>query len=85
MIAPGAKLIHVDCNANEINRSQPTDVGILCDPRAGLEALAEAVDATFSPSNVRRLGTAPETSRPRRRRNAPPRRRPRVSPRRTVP
>ncbi len=48
VIAPGAKLIHVDCNANEINRSQPTEVGILCDPRAGLEALAEAVDATFS-------------------------------------
>ena len=49
VIAPGGKLIHMDINANEINRSQPTDVGILCDPRAGLEALAEAVDVTFSP------------------------------------
>ncbi len=50
VLAPGAKLIHVDCNANEINRSQPTDVGILCDPRAGLEALAEALDARFNSS-----------------------------------
>ncbi len=47
VLAPGATLIHLDCNASEINRSQPTDLGILCDPRAGLEALAEALDAAF--------------------------------------
>ena len=47
VLAPDATLIHLDCNASEINRSQPTDLGILCDPRAGLEALAEALDAAF--------------------------------------
>ena len=49
VLAPDATLIHLDCNASEINRSQPTDLGILCDPRAGLEALAEALDAAFDP------------------------------------
>ena len=48
VLAPDATLIHMDCNANEINRSQPTDVGILCDPRAGLEALAEALDTALN-------------------------------------
>jgi len=48
VLAPDATLIHLDCNASEINRSQPTDLGILCDPRAGLEALAEALDAAFN-------------------------------------
>lgn len=47
VLAPNATLIHMDCNASEINRSQPTDLGILCDPRAGLEALAEVLDAAF--------------------------------------
>lgn len=47
VLAPDATLIHLDCNASEINRSQPTDLGILCDPCAGLEALAEALDAAF--------------------------------------
>ncbi len=47
VLAPDATLIHLDCNASEINRSQPTDLGILCDPRAGLEALAEALDVAF--------------------------------------
>ena len=47
VLAPDATLIHLDCNASEINRSQPTDLGILCDPRAGLEALSEALDAAF--------------------------------------
>ena len=50
VLAPDATLIHLDCNASEINRSQPTDLGILCDPRAGLEALAEALDAAFDPA-----------------------------------
>ncbi|MCY3912972.1 MAG: thiamine pyrophosphate-binding protein [Chloroflexi bacterium] len=50
VLAPDATLIHMDCNASEINRSQPTDLGILCDPRAGLEALAEALDAAFDPA-----------------------------------
>ncbi len=47
VLAPDSTLIHLDCNASEINRSQPTDLGILCDPRAGLEALTEALDAAF--------------------------------------
>ncbi len=52
VLAPDATLIHMDCNASEINRSQPTDLGILCDPRAGLDALAEALDAAFDPARV---------------------------------
>ena len=47
VLATDSTLIHLDCNASEINRSQPTDLGILCDPRAGLEALGEALDAAF--------------------------------------
>ena len=47
VLAPDATLIHLDCNASEINRSQPTNLGILCDPRAGLEVLDEALDAAF--------------------------------------
>lgn len=43
-LGPGTKLIHLDSAQREIGKTEPTDVALLGDPRAGLELLAEAVD-----------------------------------------
>ncbi len=38
---PAAKVVHFDLNAYEIAKNHRTDLGVVCDPRCGLEALAE--------------------------------------------
>ena len=47
-IGPSTKLIHLDSNAREVEKIYPTEVGILCDPKAGLEDLSQALDQDMS-------------------------------------
>ena len=44
------KLIHIDSNAGEIGKSEPTDIGILADPKVAMAELAEAIDVDMSGS-----------------------------------
>ena len=48
--ARGTKVVHLDASAREVGKSEPTDVGIIADPRVGLARLAEAIDAGMSGS-----------------------------------
>ncbi len=43
-LKPDARLIHLDSNYWEIEKSYPTEVGMLADPRAGMADLAESLD-----------------------------------------
>ena len=47
-IGPATKLIHLDSNSREVEKIYPTEVGILCDPKAGLEDLFQALDQDMS-------------------------------------
>ncbi len=47
-LSAGTRLVHMDNNLKEIEKVYPTDVGIPCDPKAGLAELAEALDAEMS-------------------------------------
>ena len=47
-IGPSTKLIHLDSNDREVEKIYPTEVGILCDPKAGLEDLSQALDQDMS-------------------------------------
>ena len=49
-LSAGTKLVHLDNDLKEIEKVYPTDVGIPCDPKAGLAELAEALDAEMSAS-----------------------------------
>ena len=42
-LGPSTKLIHVDSAHREIGKSEPTDVGIIADPRTALQCLTDAV------------------------------------------
>jgi len=48
--APGTKIIHIDLNAYEIAKNFPVDLGIVADPKATLAALADEMEASFSPA-----------------------------------
>ena len=48
--ARGTKIVHLDASPREVGRSEPTDVGIIADPKVGLACLAEAIDAGMSGS-----------------------------------
>ncbi len=43
--APGARVIHFDLNAYEIAKNHRVDLGVVCDPKVSLKALAEALRA----------------------------------------
>ena len=47
-ISPNTKLVHLDNSLKEIEKVYPTDLGIPCDPKAGLSDLADALDQTLS-------------------------------------
>ena len=49
-LSPATKLVHMDSNQKEIEKVYPTDIGIPCDPKAGLEDLADALDQAMSAS-----------------------------------
>jgi benzoylformate decarboxylase len=48
--APSTKVVHLDASPREVGKSEPTDVGIIADPKVGLSCLAEAIDAGMSGS-----------------------------------
>ena len=47
-LSPETRLVHMDNNLQEIEKIYPTEVGIPCDPKAGLAELAEALEAEMS-------------------------------------
>ena len=51
-LSPSTKLIHMDQAAGEIGKSEPTDVGVIADPKIGLAQLADALAADMSGSAV---------------------------------
>ena len=44
IFAPGAKVIHVDLNANEIAKNHPVDLGVVADPKLTLGLLGDALE-----------------------------------------
>ena len=47
-ISPNTKLVHLDSDIKEIEKVYPTELGIQCDPKAGLADLADALDQEMS-------------------------------------
>ena len=47
-LQPETRLIHLDSNYWEIEKSYPTEVGIMADPAAGLADLAESLDGNMT-------------------------------------
>ena len=47
-LKPNVRLVHIDSDATEIGRTEPTDVGILADPRTAMTALADALELGMS-------------------------------------
>ena len=52
VLGPQTKLVHIDINADEIGKSEPTDVGIFASPRAALNQLAEALASEMTGSQI---------------------------------
>ncbi len=50
-LGPQTKLIHMDQAYAEVGKSEPTDVGIISDPKTGLARLAEALESAMSGSD----------------------------------
>ena len=46
------KLVHIDINADEIGKSEPTDVGVFASPGAALAQLAEALESEMTGSQI---------------------------------
>lgn len=46
---PGAKVIHFDLNAYEIAKNHRVDLGVVCDPKLSLSALAAAIEQLQTP------------------------------------
>ena len=68
-LQPEAKLIHMDSNYWEIEKSYPTDVGIMADPRAGMADLAESLDGEMTGSQREAAATRAATLAARRERD----------------
>ena len=49
-LSPETRLVHIDSAYREVGKSEPTDVGIIADPRVALAELAHALEATMSGS-----------------------------------
>jgi benzoylformate decarboxylase len=47
-LSPDTKLIHLDSAQREIGKTEPTDIALFGDPRAGLEMLVEALDGAMN-------------------------------------
>jgi benzoylformate decarboxylase len=48
--APGAKVIHIDLNAEQIAKNHRVDMGAVCDPKLTLSKLAEALAKALTPA-----------------------------------
>lgn len=49
-VDPGVKLVHIDADPREVGKTQPTDVGVVGDPKVAMADLADALDAGMSGS-----------------------------------
>ena len=58
---PDVRLIHMDSNYWEIEKSYPTEVGILADPAAGMADLAESLDGNMTGSQREAAATRAAT------------------------
>ena len=52
VLKPETKLVHIDINAGEIGKSEPTDVGVFASPGEALDQLAEALNSEMSGSQM---------------------------------
>jgi benzoylformate decarboxylase len=48
---PATKLVHIDSAYREVGKSEPTDVGMIADPKIALGHLAEALESDMSGSD----------------------------------
>ena len=48
VLKPGVNLVHIDSDATQIGRTEPTDVGIVADPRTAMTALSDALELRMS-------------------------------------
>lgn len=49
-LSPNTSLVHLDSDTSEVGKSQPTEIGIVADPKVGLGKMAEALEASMSGS-----------------------------------
>jgi benzoylformate decarboxylase len=68
-LSPNTKLVHLDNNSWEVEKVYPTEVGILSDPKAGLEELYEALEQDMSASSREAAATRAATLAEERRRS----------------
>lgn len=47
-LGPNTKLIHIDSDANQIGKSEPTDVGVIGDPKMALADLSESIETIMT-------------------------------------
>ena len=66
---PGARVIHLDLDAYEIAKNHRVDLGVVCDPRSSLAALAEALTARMDAAFRERAAARTEASRRRKAEN----------------
>ncbi len=69
-LQPGTKLIHMDSNYWEIEKSYPTEVGIMADPGAGMADLAASLDSSMTGSQREAAATRAATLAAARERDA---------------
>jgi benzoylformate decarboxylase len=62
----GARVAHLDVDPAEVARARVERIGLVGDPRAGLEGLAARLGEGDAPSRARRAAVAAETARRRR-------------------
>ncbi|MEU9889185.1 thiamine pyrophosphate-binding protein [Sphaerisporangium sp. NPDC051011] len=49
VFAPGAKVVHIDLDADAIAKNYPVDLGLVADPRRALGLLADALEVEMTP------------------------------------
>ena len=60
-LKPDVHLIHMDSNYREVEKSYPTEVGILADPAAGMADLAESLESAMTGSQQEAAATRAAT------------------------
>ena len=50
-LGPDTKLVHIDSASREIGKTEPTDVGIVADPKVAMAELADALERSLSGSD----------------------------------
>jgi benzoylformate decarboxylase len=58
-----AKVVHFDLNAYEIAKNHRVDLGVVCDPRCGVEALTAGLDTIMDQQSKARAGQRLEAMR----------------------